>query len=95
MIMIVEINGLYIPTVIKLKTIQFMWTVWMFESLNAEFMYVFMFRKIDLFLIYMKNSMYDTMIYYSWYGHSKLEKGGRKNLSSKNINNLKGATKAF
>ena len=28
-------------------------------------------------------------------GHSKLEKGGRKNLSNKNINNLKGANKAF
>ena len=34
-------------------------------------------------------------MYYSWYGHSKLEKGGRKNLSNKNINNLKGATKVY
>ena len=58
-----------------------------------------MFNKIDLHIFhlskYIKKSMYDSKIYYSWYSHSKLEKGCRKNLSNKNINNLKGATKVF
>ena len=39
--------------------------------------------------------MTQRFITHGTYGHSKLEKGGRKNLSNKNINNLKGATKVL
>ena len=82
---------LYIPTVIKLKTIQFLWNVWMFECLNVWmpvnkclnmstsvkhfvddymtihnhlFYYKFfcVFIEIDLFLIYIIKSIYDTIV---------------------------------